>query len=149
MEIKKKRKRGRPRLSDAEKKARAKARAELKKLKEKEKSDRQAEKLKKIEYLIITPRGKCPVPLLSTDKDAVRVWLKNLQAIKFNGRQTVQSISYWIRDFYSVFSEEHKIVKQHVIDLAHEFDIPDFKNGLKKIHQSVLKEIKGEENAKV
>ena len=137
-----KRKRGRPKLSEEEKKARAKARAELKKQAAKEEADKAAERIKNTRNYLLTPGGKCPVPLLSTSEDAVRVWIRNLLTFKTKGKHTVQSISYWIRHFYDYFSEEHKIVEGHVKSIAPEFEIMDYTKRLKQIYKTVEEECK-------
>ena len=137
-----KRKRGRPKLSEEEKKARAKARAELKKQAVKEESAKAAERIKNTTNYLLTPGGKCPVPLLETSEDAVRVWIKNLLTFKTKGKHTVQSISYWIRHFYDYFSEEHKIVEEHVVSIAHEFEIMDCTKRLNQLYKTVEKECK-------
>ena len=137
-----KRKRGRPKLSQEEKKARAKARDELKKQTAKEETARAAERLKSIESFLLAPAGKCPVPLLSTSEDAVRVWMKNILSLKTKGKHTVQSITYWIRHFYDYFSNEHKIVESHVRALATEFNIKDYTNRLRQVHKLVREECK-------
>ena len=137
-----KRKRGRPKLSEEEKKARAKARAEMKKIAAKEESDKAAERINNTRSYLLTPAGKCPVPLLSTSEDAVRVWIKNLLTFKTKGQHTVQSISYWIRHFYDYFSKEHKIVEEHVKYIAHEFEIMDYTKRLKQIYKTAGEECK-------
>jgi hypothetical protein len=147
MDLPKKRKRGRPKLSEAEKKARAKAREALKKEKKAEDNRRIEAKLKKQVPYILTPRGKCPVPLLSIDEDAVRVWVKNICDNNKDGNHTVQSITYWIRDFHSIFSEEYKTIVNHVENICLEMNVKDLSPKLKRIYASVKKE--GRENAEI
>ena len=147
MDLPKKRKRGRPKLSEAEKKARAQAREALKKEKKAEDNRRMEAKLKKQVPYILTPRGKCPVPLLSIDEDAVRVWVKNICDNNKDGNHTVQSITYWIRDFHSIFSEEYKIIVNHVKNICLEMNVKDLSPKLKRLYASVKKE--GRENAEI
>ena len=143
MEVKKKRGRGRPKLSDAEKKARAQARLVLKKEKEKEKTQKLAEKIKAAEHIILTPAGKCPIPLLSTEEESVKVWLKNISTLKIKGKQTVQSVCYWLRDYYNVNSKEYADVKSIIKDNCHDFGIKDYELRLNTLYKKITLE-KGE-----
>lgn len=143
-----KRKRGRPRLSEAEKIARKKAREEMKKLSAKSIAKHQKENFRKIETYLLTPAGRCPYPLSGTSEVAVKDWITGVLSFKnkSGSRHTVQSITYWVRDFYSVFSEEHKIVSNRILELKEELMLPDRSKRLALVTQRVLEEIKRMEN---
>lgn len=143
-----KRKRGRPRLSEAEKIARRKAREEMKKLKAKSIAKHQKENFRKLETYLLTPSGKCPYPLSGTSEVAVKDWITGVLSFKnkAGSRHTVQSITYWVRDFYSVFSEEHKIVSDRILELKEELMLPDRSKRLALVTQRVLEETKRMEN---
>lgn len=138
-----KRKRGRPRLTEAEKIARKKAREEMKKIRTKSISKHQKENFKKVETFLLAPAGLCPYPLAGTSEVAVKDWVIGVLSFKnkSGSKHTVQSITYWIRDFYSIFSEEHKVVSNHIINLKEELSLPDRSKRLELIRQRVFEEI--------
>ena len=124
-----KRKRGRPRLTEVEKDARKKAREE---------------NFTKVETFLLTPSGVCPYPLSGTSEVAVKDWVIGVLSFKnkAGSKHTVQSITYWIRDFYSIFSEEYKVVSNHIINLKEELSLPDRSKRLELVRQRVFEEIK-------
>lgn len=139
-----KRKRGRPRLTEAEKDARKKAREEMKKIRTKSITKHQKENFTKIETFLLTPSGVCPYPLSGTSEIAVKDWVAGVLSFKnkAGSKHTVQSITYWIRDFYSIFSEEYKVVSNHIINLKEELSLPDRSKRLELVRQRVFEEIK-------
>lgn len=145
-----KRKRGRPRLSEEEKAARKKARDEFQKNKKSLNKNSKIKignsEFKAITKYILTPSGRCPVPLLEAKEESVSVWLKNIKGLKdkSSGEHTVQSASYWIRDFYGVFTEDYKKVKELVEILGPEIGLMDLSKKLKKERERILKEINDE-----
>jgi hypothetical protein len=148
MKNKIKKKRGRPRLTDAEKlkrkQEREEAKLKAKKLKPKkrvtskkflEKEDR----IEKIEAYILTPAGNCPVELFGCDKEAVSIWMSQAKNCKTRGKvHTVQSLTYWLRTYFSFFSDEYKMAAGHIKDLAVIFGIKDYASILAKQYESVL-----------
>tara|TARA_B100000287_G_C20325575_1_gene659620 strand:- start:175 stop:666 length:492 start_codon:yes stop_codon:yes gene_type:complete len=128
-------KRGRPRLSDEEKARRKKEREAAKEAARKlgpkaRRIDKQGfpfQSSGSASIFILTPSGKCPVDLLGTSRKEVFEWASHLKKYVSYGKQhTVQSISYWIRDFYDIFSEEYKIVKENLKQIADELKIKDY-----------------------
>ncbi len=66
---------------------------------------------KQAKYWLLTPKGKCPVPLDGKSPIDIDRWI---EGVKKTGNHTVQSVCYWIRDFYEVFSDDYKDVKQYI-----------------------------------
>ena len=160
-----KKKRGRPKLSPEEK-ARRKAEREAAKVAAKKhghgrknkivnkENTNIVERTSRTTYLL-TPAGNCPVELHGFDKEAIGVWMSHAKNCrKSDGVHTVQSLTYWLRTYCSVFSEEYKTGSAHIKELAPVFDIVDYEPRLKKIAEEALaranletisKYIKGEE----
>ena len=61
---------------------------------------------------ILTPSGRCPIALKSTDPEAVWSWADAVRSYGFsNGRfYTVRAIHYWVRDFYDINTSDHAAV---------------------------------------
>tara|TARA_Y100000992_G_C21098169_1_gene411294 strand:- start:46 stop:567 length:522 start_codon:yes stop_codon:yes gene_type:complete len=148
MKNKIKKKRGRPRLSDEEK-ARRKAEREEAKAKARKASPKkrvtskkflnQENNQEKIKTYLLTPSGKCPVELYGCDKEAISIWLSQAKNCKKKGTvHTVQSLTYWLRGYFGIFSEEYKIASENVKELSHIFEIKDYDPILKKMYKSVL-----------
>lgn len=143
-----KKKRGRPRLTEEEKLRRKQEReaAKLKAKKSKpkkrvtskkflEKDDRK----EKIKAYIITPAGNCPVELFGCDKEAVSIWMSQAKNCRTKGKvHTVQSLTYWLRTYFSFFSDEYKVAASHVKDLAGIFEIKDYEPILAKQYKSAV-----------
>ena len=148
MKNKIKKKRGRPRLTDEEKlrrkQEREAAKLKAKKLKPKkrvtskkflEKEDRK----EKIKAYILTPAGNCPVELFGCDKEAVSIWMSQAKNCKTSNKaHTVQSLTYWLRTYFSFFSDEYKIAANHIKDLAAIFEIKDYESILLKQYESAV-----------
>lgn len=78
----------------------------------------------KIDYIILTPSGKCPVELKGYTEKDVKDWLKKFKNYNFkNYHHTIDSVTYWIRQYYDIFSEEYKIVKSLVEIHAEKYGI--------------------------
>jgi hypothetical protein len=140
-----KRKRGRPRLTPEQKLERQKAKI----LKEKERAERRNKSLesKKLISYILTPAGKCPFTLHGSDKEAVIMWLSEFKTHSATYKNhTVQSLSYWLRDFYSVFSDEYKEAETYLASSGPEYGFPDMSAKLNLLYKKVKKELKEGEN---
>lgn len=149
--------RGRPKLTDEEKLERQKAKiADLAVKKKKKFIDSSSDKKdsskfttkkvlkganplqQKVEVnvttkVLLTPAGKCPVDLLGFDEESVRDWLTLLKDTKVCGCiHSIQSLSYWVRDFYDVFSSEYKIVREIIKDMSKDLEIMDYEPILKQ-----------------
>lgn len=145
-------KRGRPKLSPDEK-ARRKAEREAAKLAAKkeglgkvkrEKTDKPSEKVKVklTTQFLLTPSGKCPVELYGSDKEAIAIWASHAKNYKpRNTVHTLQSLGYWLRDFYNVNSQEYKVAYQSLAEVIETFGIKDYDPVLKKLYARVTKEI--------
>ena len=140
-----KRKRGRPRLTPEQKLERQKAKI----LREKERTERKNKALasRKIISYVLTPAGKSPFVLYGSDKEAVILWLKQFKTHATTYKNyTSQSLAYWIRDFYSVLSDEYKEAEKHLIANGPEYGFPDMSAKLALLYKRVEKESKqGEE----
>ena len=68
---------------------------------------------------ISTPAGKCPANLADTDYETVKEWsgkiLRHGEAK--NVVYAVSALRYWARQFYDIFSEEHKLITQHLNEI--------------------------------
>jgi hypothetical protein len=143
-----KRKRGRPRLTPEQKLERQKAKI----LKEKERAERRNKALesKKLISYVLTPAGKCPFTLHGSDEEAVVMWLSEFKTHSSTYKNhTVQSLTYWTRDFYSIFSEEYKEAKRYLISNGPEYGFPDLSAKLKLLYRKSKKEIKKEKTNEV
>ena len=47
-------------------------------------------------------------------------------------------MTYWLRSYFGIFSEEYKIASENVKELSHIFEIKDYEPILKKMYKSVL-----------
>jgi len=138
-----KRKRGRPKLTPEQKAERLKERE----LKKKERAERKAKSLDttKLTSYYLTPAGKCPFPLYGSDEEAVTAWLTNFKVHSGTYKDhTCQSLVYWLRDFYSIFSEEFKKAEWIVYEKGPELGFPDMSSRLKIIYKKMLKDIEKE-----
>ena len=61
---------------------------------------------------IVAPAGPCPAILEGLDDDSIMSWVMK---IKMTGNHTVQSCCYWIRDFYDIHGEEHRLVRDWIV----------------------------------
>ena len=144
-----KRRRGRPPLTPEQKLARQKAKiASLAEKKKKPRIPKKADQreetvtITKSTQFLLTPSGKCPVPLFGNDKEAITVWARQFHNTTSNGAlHTQQSIEYWLRDFFSIHSEEHKIAAQNLKEACQEIGIKDYQPHLDKIYERVAKEL--------
>jgi len=144
-----KRKRGRPPLTPEQKLERQKAKiASLAEKKKKprvlKKTDQREQKvtISKSTQFLLTPSGKCPVPLFGNDKEAITVWVRQFHNTTTKGAlHTRQSIEYWLRDFFSIHSEEHKVAVDNLKEACQEIGIKDYQPHLNKIYEKVTKEI--------
>jgi len=148
-------KRGRPRLSDEEKARRKAEREAAKKAAKKaglgsssrnvissQKKGKNKIEIKTTTSFLLTPAGKCPVELYGSDKEAIAIWLSHVRNFKSkNTQHTLQSIRYWLRDFYSINSKEYKIAVANLKEVISEFDIIDYEPFLKKKYNAVKKEV--------
>jgi uncharacterized Zn finger protein (UPF0148 family) len=68
---------------------------------------------------ISTPAGKCPANLADTDYGTVEEWAGKIlrHGEAKNVVYAVSALRYWARQFYEIFSEEHKLVTQHLNDI--------------------------------
>lgn len=152
-----KRKRGRPRLTPEQKLERQRAR--IAKLEEQKKNRKVRKKredknekvsITKSTSFILTPSGKCPVQLYGYDKEAVRMWLqfaKNAN-LKDDSYHTTESLTYWLRDFYGLFTEEYKIAKANLLELCPEFGVRDLTAKWEKEKKRIDAEIEAARNQK-
>lgn len=73
--------------------------------------------------IVITPAGKCPVELKGVDENSVSEWSEGLR--KFGASRcelyTPDAMKYYVRSFYSVFSEEYKTVCE-ILDRQVEYE---------------------------
>ena len=143
-----KRKRGRPRLTPEQKLERQKAKI----LKEKERAERRNKALesKKLISYILTPAGKCPFVLHGSDEEAIIMWLSEFKTHSSTYKNhTVQSLTYWVRDFYSIFSEEYKEAESYIISNGPEYGFPDLSAKLKLLYKKSKKELKKEKTNEI
>jgi hypothetical protein len=143
-----KRKRGRPRLTPEQKLERQKAKI----LKEKERTERRNKALesRKIISYVLTPAGKCPFILHGSDEEAVIMWLKEFKTHSSTYKNhTVQSLAYWIRDFYSIFSHEFKEAKSHLVSNGPEYGFPDMAAKLSLLYKKASEELKAEKSNEI
>ena len=70
------------------------------------------------EFAVTTPRGKCPVQLESTEREAVEVWMKEVREAYSEGALTSEALSYWARTMYPYFvlQENGDIVSSDIPD---------------------------------
>jgi len=153
-----KRKRGRPRLTPEQKLERQQAKiAKLaeadkqRKIRRQRKPNDEKISITKSTSFILTPAGRCPVQLHGFDKEAIRMWLQfaknaNLQE---NSYHTTESLTYWLRDFYSIFTEEYKIAKRNLLEVCPEFEITDLTAKWEKQKERIDKELAEEKNKNV
>lgn len=149
-----KRKRGRPKLTPEQKLERQRARiAELENKKNKKnlasKRKRQ-NKTKKDDKPVInnkttfllTPSGKCPVPLFGSDIEAIRIWAGQFKNTTQNGSfHTCQSLTYWLRYFFEIRSDEYKTAEKNLKEACQELEITDCQPRLDKLYKQIAKEI--------
>ena len=57
---------------------------------------------------ILTPAGKCPVKLDSTDPEVVQEWSRRVKAT--DNRLSREAIAYYVREFFSYGTAEHMAV---------------------------------------
>ena len=153
-----KRKRGRPRLTPEQKLERQKAKiaklAEAKKQRKNRREKKSSEDKVTITNstsFILTPAGRCPVELYGPDKEAIRMWAqfaKNAN-LKENEHHTTDSLTYWLRDFYGIFTEEYKIAKQNLLEVCTELNVRDLTYKLEKQREKIDKEILEERSKNV
>jgi len=140
-----KRKRGRPRLTPEQKLERQKAKIQ----KQKERAERKNNLIesKKLVSHILTPAGKCPFELHGSDETAVLKWLQDFKTHSGTYKNhTVQSLSYWVRDFYSIFSDEYKEATNHITKNGPDYGFPDMSQKLNLLYKRIKKQIKEEKN---
>lgn len=146
-------KRGRPKLSPEEKERRKKEREAAKvaakkaghgkenvvKMKKKKKDKIE---IKTMTSFLLTPSGKCPVELYGNDKEAIAIWVSHVKNYKpKNVTHTLQSIAYWLRDFYDINREEYKIAYKNLKEITDAFGIVDYEPFLKKQYEQIRKNI--------
>ena len=68
---------------------------------------------------ISTPAGKCPANLVDTDYETVKEWAGKIlrHGEAKNVVYSARALRYWARQFYDIFSEEYKLVSQHVNEI--------------------------------
>ena len=69
---------------------------------------------------IIAPSGKCPVFLDGNSPEEIDQWVEK---VKKTGNHTVQSICYWVRDFYESFSQENKDIRKYIEDNSSKYNL--------------------------
>ena len=62
-------------------------------------------------YWVLTPKGRCPVTLEGKAPIDIDRWVAE---VKKTGNHTVQSVCYWIRDFYEIFSDDYYDVREYI-----------------------------------
>lgn len=76
----------------------------------------------KIINIILTPKGKCPVKLLGKTEKEVKTWLRKVAKYNFGSdHHTIQSIKFWVKGFYPIFSEDYYNVRKLVSAHAESF----------------------------
>jgi hypothetical protein len=65
---------------------------------------------------VYAPAGKCPFDLESTEFDAVREWSGKVRESGEAKRNfyTVNALKYYVRYYYGVFTDEYKVVAEHL-----------------------------------
>lgn len=142
-----KRKRGRPSLTPEQKLEKQKQKiASLgeKKTRAKRGSKKKDERTEKVVVtnttkFLLTPAGKCPVPLFGSDSEAIRVWAQQFHNTTMCGAlHTKQSLTYWLRDFFDLFSEDYKIAKRNLSDICHILEIKDYDPILRRTYENII-----------
>jgi hypothetical protein len=69
--------------------------------------------------VVHTPAGRCPVKLKETDHDSVLEWA---QLVMEHGRTNnlnylPSALVFFAQQFYNIFTEDYKTVKNHLIDI--------------------------------
>lgn len=96
--------------------------------------------------VVHTPAGSCPVKLKETDYDSVLEWA---QLVMENGRANnlnylPSALVFFAQQFYNIFTEDYKIVKNHLINI---FQIPLNEDLINKINQDKInKELEKKDN---
>lgn len=74
--------------------------------------------------MLSTPSGKCPVELMGTSDEEILEWALAIKTQTQKGYEhTINSIQYWVRDFYNPMSPEWKHVRQRLEDLKEEIGL--------------------------
>ena len=74
--------------------------------------------------LLTVPSGKCPVELMGTDDESIKQWVEELKQTARGGYEhSVNSIQYWVRDFYNPTDPEWKAVRKRIYDLRGELGL--------------------------
>ena len=74
--------------------------------------------------LIAIPSGYCPVVLAGTSDEEILEWAKLVKKSAGPGHEyTVNSIQYWVRDFYEPVSPERKLVRSRLYELRDEIGV--------------------------
>lgn len=140
-----KRKRGRPSLTPEQKLEKQKQKiASLgeKKPRAKRGSKKKDERTEKVVVtnttkFLLTPAGKCPVPLFGSDSEAIRVWAQQFYNTTMCGAlHTQQSLTYWLRDFFDIFSEDYKIAKANLANICQRLEIKDYNPILSRAYEN-------------
>ena len=149
-----KRKRGRPKLTPEQKLERQKAKiaamAEKKKKKvvKKPKSqdaENNNQTVTKTTTFLLTPAGRCPIELHGNDKEAIAIWASYARNETRNSVvHTFESLSYWLRDFFDIFSEEYKVAKSNLKEVCEEFQIRDMSKVYSKLPEEDSDELSHE-----
>jgi len=95
--------------------------------KKKTKAETQPAEETKINFVVTTPAGRCPVALSSTDLGDVRAWTEKLKkAVAKQGmRYTIDAYKYSVRSVYSVHSKEYTQVAKHIDAILATDEKPD------------------------
>jgi len=63
---------------------------------------------------LVTPSGKCPLPLTGTGLATVEMWMMDLAKLHTDQRLMPSCFRYWARSFFAVGSEDYKKVCEHI-----------------------------------
>lgn len=89
--------------------------------------------------VVHTPAGPCPIKLKETDYDSVLEWA---QLVMENGRANnlnylPSALVFFAQQFYNIFTEDYKTVKNHLINI---FQISLNEELINKINQDRINE---------
>lgn len=150
-----KKKRGRPRLS-LEEKARRKAERDAAKAAAKKagvkktivgkiNNKNNTMEIRNTTSYLLTPSGKCPVDLFGSDIEAIRIWVSHAKNTgKSKEQHTLQSLSYWIRQYYPIGTKDYNESIKNLKQASAEFSIMDYSPILAKQYARCLQDTKTE-----
>lgn len=70
---------------------------------------------------ITTPAGRPPIALEGTLPEQIDDWAL---ALTKDGRYTINALQYWVRYFYEIPSQEHKLICQYLKENGDRLGIP-------------------------